>query len=293
MLDVVNSDLDLPLLNNHDDIFSCVNHEVWKISLERKARFIDQYEKFILPEYVEGFFELDFSLDKIPSLDQINQRLSKTDWSATYINGFLHQSYYANLLVNRIVPISQHVRDIRQIDYAPLPDMIHDIIGHLPMLFSEEYCCFLSKLSLVMKNAKANDLENRLFFLYDHSAKLLEQAKPDHSEVKILQKEIQSVEEELNRNPSLFNLLGRFFMWSIEFGVMCRNNKMQFYGAGLSSSQSESLRFCEMKTNMYPFTYQVVDTSYNFSAFQNQFFYANSFEELSEELNKLMQLHGK
>jgi phenylalanine-4-hydroxylase len=278
-------------ISEEELLFTEDNKIVWKIFFEQKQKFIKEYYNFILKEYIDGFYSLKFNSDKIPTLGELNLSLKTTGWQVVYVDGYLNQNHYAKFLSQKIAPISRHIRSLAHLQYAPGPDMLHDIFGHLPMLFSKDYSDFLISLANVMLQTSANASENQLYNLYIKLANLHEKLGSNNIKVKEVESKIKKIEYNINKSPSLYTLLGRFFMWALEFGILRnRDNKFQMYGAGLLSSESESIHFCKGKMKVVPFTIEATKIAYDFSSFQKQYFFSDSFDSLKESLKNLKEV---
>lgn len=275
----------MPIETERD--FTKDNKIVWKLFLKQKEYFIKKYSQFIFQDYMDGFYALELNSNQIPTLEELNSRLKVTGWQVIYVDGYLDQNYYAKLLSQKITPISRYMRSLVHLNYAPGPDMLHDIFGHLPMLFSCNYSEYLISLGKIIARVSANTEENQLHHLYIKLANSHETLGSEHFRTKELESAIHAMEYDLNMSLPIYTLLGRFFMWTIEFGILLNHkNKFQMYGAGLLSSENESVRFCKGQTKVIPFVHDATKIGYNFSSFQKQFFFANSFKNLSEELKK-------
>jgi phenylalanine-4-hydroxylase len=280
-----------PQYDKNENFFSEENRKVWELSFRRREEFLKEYSDLILQEYIDGFYALKFDPIQIPSLEQLNSSLNRTGWQVIYVDGYLHQNYYAELLSQKIAPVSRYVRSLSHLHYAPGPDMLHDIFGHLPMLFSPDYSDYIVSLGKVMREAPANIYENQLYQLHIELANSHETLGNDHVQTKEVEKKIEEIEHNLDLSPPPYTLLERFFMWTIEFGILLNNNgKLQMYGAGLLSSEHEAKDFCKGQSSVVPFTYAATKIGYNFSSFQKQYFFANSFKDLRSELEKFKQL---
>lgn len=270
-------------------LFNKENKKVWEISLKRRKNFLEQYSEFILPEYIEGFYSLNFDVAKIPTLEQLNKSLKPTGWQVVHVDGYMHQNDYTKLLSQKISPVSRYMRSLAHLHYAPGPDMLHDIFGHLPMLFSPSYSDYISSLGKVMEGVEANADENELYQLHLKLAKSHEFLGASHPQTIYIEDKIKAVEHNIEISPNKYTILGRFFMWTIEFGILKNGNKFQMFGAGLLSSENESEDFCKGKATVIPFTHAATKMGYNFSDFQKQYYFSNSFNELKAELKNLEQ----
>lgn len=290
---MINTSLRLsePQFNKNENLFNEENKTVWGLSFKRREEFLKQYNDFITEEYIDGFHALKLDPIQIPTLEKLNSSLKKTGWQVIYVDGYLHQNYYAELLSQKIAPISKHVRSLAHLYYAPGPDMLHDIFGHLPMLFSTDYSDYIISLGKVMRKAPANTYENQLYHLHIQLAKSHETLGSSHFQTKELERKIEKIEHNLDKSPPNYTLLERFFIWTIEFGILLNNEgKFQMYGAGLLSSENESECFCKNQAKVIPFNHSATRFGYNFSSFQKQFFFASSFKSLCNELKKFEQL---
>ncbi len=291
---MLGASLKLSEFQENEIYFTEDNKTVWKLSLKQKEAFIKKYHQFILQDYINGFHALEFNSNEIPSLEKLNFHLKATGWTVKYVEGYLHQNYYAELLLQKIAPISRYMRSLDHLNYAPGPDMLHDIFGHLPMLFSSNYCDYLLLLGKAMAQTSPNAVEELLYHLHIKLAYSHETLGRDHFQTKELEKKIQGIEHDLEKSLPLYTLLGRFFMWTIEFGILLNHeNKFQMYGAGLLSSENESVRFCERQIKVIPFTHAATKIDYDFSSFQKQFFFSDSFKSLSNELNAFTSLKSE
>lgn len=279
----------LKIHNNISVYFSKENAKVWELSLNKKQTFIKKYHQFIAQDYIDGFHALEFDSKEIPTLDRLNFCIEATGWKVVYVEGYLRQNDYGQFLSQKVVPISRYMRSLEHLNYAPGPDMLHDIFGHLPMLFSPSYSNYLYALGKIMSRTYANSLENALYHLHINLADAHEEFGGDHPQTLEIEKEIKKVEHSIDKSPSMYTLLGRFFIWTIEFGVLLNHEKKpQMYGAGLLSSEDEAILFCEGKTKTVPFTKAATRIDFDFSSFQKQLFFAESYQSLSDQLEFLV-----
>src|SRR5690606_5026149 len=117
------------------------------------------------------------------------------------------------------------------------PDMLHDIFGHLPMLFSPEYSAYIFEMGKVMAQTSANTLENKPYDLQIKLTHSHEDLGSGHPHTKNIENDIKDIDYEINESLPMYTLLGRFFIWTIEFGLLLNHEKkLQMYGAGLLSS---------------------------------------------------------
>jgi phenylalanine-4-hydroxylase len=68
-----------------------------------------------------------------------------TEWELVPVTGFLKGSTFFSCLAERKFPCTIKIRDIKNLDYTPAPDIFHDVFGHVPLLTNQFYADFLQK----------------------------------------------------------------------------------------------------------------------------------------------------
>lgn len=87
----------------------------------------------LVPMFAQGLAALGLDRDTIPPLDEVNAKLSAlTGWKGVYVKGLEDGNGFYRLLRDRKFPIGNFVRDRRDLNYTPEPDIIHDLYGHIP-----------------------------------------------------------------------------------------------------------------------------------------------------------------
>ncbi|CAI2368485.1 unnamed protein product [Moneuplotes crassus] len=108
------------------------------------SKFKKNYTTGAVKEFNEGLAQMEkycgFSEDNIPQLEDISQYLiSKTGWRIRPVGGQLSQRDFLNCLAFKVFPSSQYVRHHLVPEYTPEPDVIHEVMGHVPMFANEHY----------------------------------------------------------------------------------------------------------------------------------------------------------
>ena len=74
---------------------------------------------------------------RIPQLRQLSNYLEKrTGFTIKPTHGILSQRQFLNAFAFKIFCSTQYLRNVKNPDYTPEPDIVHEIIGHIP-LFSD------------------------------------------------------------------------------------------------------------------------------------------------------------
>jgi len=269
--------------------YSDENRSVWQKIIIMKHALFSQYSECIDPSYLAGFAKLGLDAEQIPTLNQLNEALKPVSWSVICIDGYITASIYAKLIAKRIFPISRHIRSLEHIDHSPVPDFIHDVIGHLPMLFIPAYQDYLSQIVACINQAAGNQFDVALFQAEMDISNLKMQSNPDQIKIEKILTNISALHQELKKNPSELTHLNHMFLWSIEFGLFGTLDNYKCFGAGILSSQTETLAFCHRLRKVLTYSIDVIDYAISFTDTQSQFFVIERCELLNNVLDQYIK----
>lgn len=235
-----------------DSAESGSKNRVWQVALDRHGAFRSQFSEYIHPKYIEGLRRLDFG-DKMPTVGSLNSRLAGAGWQVREVRGYLPVREYIALVARHVFPVSCLIRPIECIDYAPEPDFIHDVLGHLPWLFWPDYSRLIVSLARLMLQILGEDLTV----------------------------EIISDEKQL-----AFESLLRLSWWSLEFGLLrSPDSGMWIIGAGLISAPGEATAIIRREVPLKPFGHDALACDISFSTHQEGFFIAGEFGDYVKTLD--------
>ena len=272
---------------NYSD-YSDEDRKVWQIVISEKEEFLLNHGGCIDPTYLLGFSKIGFSSKQIPTLADINEVLQTVGWIAVCVDGYLPATVYAGFIEHKIFPVAKHIRSLEHISYSPTPDFIHDVTGHLPMLFSQNYHKFLQRIIVLMSKAPGNYLDEALFNANVELGDLKKSLNGMDIKIQMTQNKISAIQNKLKENPSALTHLSRMFLWSIEFGLIGTMESYKCFGAGMLSSSTEIIAACKNPRKILPYTLNVIDYEMNFSEIQNQYFVTESYGQLSDVLNEYL-----
>lgn len=76
----------------------------------------------------------------IPPLSELHRALNATTkWGVIRVLGYVQPPQFHAMLARKLFPVMDLVRNEAELFYSPAPDMFHDVMGHLPVLFSAEW----------------------------------------------------------------------------------------------------------------------------------------------------------
>lgn len=120
--------------------FTPEEHAVWKILFERQVPLRSRQMAEI---FEEGIQALGLTAEKIPDLDQVNDKLSRlTGFRGIPVEGLESGDEFYPALGAGQFPIGNFIRSAKDINYTPAPDIFHDLYGHMPFLASRRYADF-------------------------------------------------------------------------------------------------------------------------------------------------------
>jgi phenylalanine-4-hydroxylase len=127
--------------------YSADNHKVWSLLYHRQSKLI---RSRAADEFLKGFALLSLDPFSIPKITVLNQRLRKTcGWSVAPVIGLIPAKDFLFMLQKKEFPITVAVRRMDELDFASLPDIFHDIFGHVPMLMNPLFSGFLHEYSKI------------------------------------------------------------------------------------------------------------------------------------------------
>jgi phenylalanine-4-hydroxylase len=254
-------------------------HDVWREVLRRNRDLIRDHARWMHPIYVEGRRALALT-ERIPRVNELNERLEPTGWRILPVAGYIPTAAYVGLMSRSIFPVSRGIRRAEHIDFAPAPDMVHDILGHLPLLFSAEYREFLRRLASVMTRAVPNELDHEFYEAVRHMAELKSDLSAPLAEVARAEARVSRVNRAVGGRASEVTCLRRMYVWSIEFGLAGNCSEFLVHGAALLSSPNEFRAVRSGRARISPYSLAVVHHENTFSDLLDRYFVANDFSHL-------------
>lgn len=120
--------------------FSEAEHQTWRELFSRQAPLRAQQ---MVPRFSRGLEALGIDGSGIPDLHQVNRKLKeRTGFVGVPVEGFEKPSDFFVMLERREFPVGNFIRDARDLNYTPAPDVFHDLYGHLPFLIEKDYADF-------------------------------------------------------------------------------------------------------------------------------------------------------
>ncbi len=273
-------------------LYTAIDHASWRYIMRVSREFFKDHAH---PKYLEGLRDTGVTIDRIPRISEMDQKLQKFGWRAVIITGFIPPEPFLEMLAHRILPIAADMRKLEHIDYTPAPDIVHEAAGHAPILADPAYSSYLKKFGEIARRVIFAKEDNEL---YEAVLRLSETKENPGATETDIQKAQQNLDEAVARvgYVSEAQQVTRLGWWSTEYGLFEQNGKYLIYGAGLLSSVGESYNCLSDKVKKVPLTVDCVDTTYDITKPQPQLFVTDDFKKLEgviDELSKRMAYkHG-
>jgi phenylalanine-4-hydroxylase len=271
----------------HDD-YGPAAHATWCQLRERTAQLVHELKLWLHPDYIEGFRRLILPWSRIPTVAEVSEALAEFGWSAVCVDGYLPTKVYAGLLARRVFPVARHIRRPEHLEFSPVPDLAHDLVGHVPMLVSREHGQFLRRLATALWRAPHSPLEQLLYRANRECSALRCRRRPP-PELQLAEARVARIQRRLGRHPSALTELGRLYLWSIEFGLLGSVSQFRIYGAGLLSSPEETRAVCRKHAPIRELSLAAAQHEFRFSELQSAYFVANDYSQLHGVLSGIEQ----
>lgn len=93
--------------------------------------------------YLEAKRKLGISRDQIPQLRALDEKLRSTsDFRLAPIEGLVETRAFLSWLAKRTMLCTQYLRHHSRPDYTPEPDVVHELIGHIPNFTNHDFADF-------------------------------------------------------------------------------------------------------------------------------------------------------
>ena len=89
--------------------------------------------------YLESKRKLGISRNRIPQLRELDKRLKAVDFHIAPIEGLVETRAFLSWLGKRTMLCTQYLRHHSRPDYTPEPDIVHEIIGHIPNFTNPDF----------------------------------------------------------------------------------------------------------------------------------------------------------
>ncbi len=270
------------IIDQEYDRYTPQDHAVWRAVMKQNTEYLQNVAH---SSYIDGLKKTGISIDKIPSIEDMNRALEEIGWAAVTVDGFIPPAAFMEFQKHNVLVIAADIRAANQIQYTPAPDIIHEAAGHAPIIADPEYANYLRYFGEIGSKAFSSRSDYVIYEAIRHLSIL--KADPTTTE-----EEIIKAEERLNKVmdnagiPSEMSLIRNLHWWTVEYGLVGDINKPQIYGAGLLSSIGESKSALKYDVKKILYSIDAKDYGFDITAPQPQLFVTPDFKHLTTVLDE-------
>jgi phenylalanine-4-hydroxylase len=122
----------IPVIDYTDE-----EHEVWRLVNARLSVLHEQHASRI---YLESKDKLKVPVDYIPQLLELSNKLKKHHgFNLEAIEGLVDSRSFMGKLADRVMWCTQYIRHSSRPEYTPEPDIVHEVIGHVPTFVDRDF----------------------------------------------------------------------------------------------------------------------------------------------------------
>ena len=265
--------------------YTPIDQAVWRYILRQLVNYLSEHAH---ESYLEGLQKTGISIEEIPHIEKMSQKLEEFGWKALPVSGFIPPAAFMEFQSLGYLPIASDMRTIEHTMYTPAPDIVHEAAGHAPIISEPEYAAYLKDYAQV---ARKSILSHEDILLYEAIRDLSDiKEAPDSTDEKIQEAE-KNLELAIKKMTfvSEASQLGRMNWWTAEYGLIGDINDPKIFGAGLLSSPGESQDCLSNSVKKLPLSVDCVNFSYDITEPQPQLFVAKDFQHLKDVLQEFAQ----
>jgi phenylalanine-4-hydroxylase len=270
------------IVDQHYDRYTPADHAVWRYVMRQNHHYLKDAAYY---PYIPGLKAAGLSIEKIPSLQEMNDALGKIGWGAVTVNGFIPPSAFMEFQACRVLVIAADIRQIKHIGYTPAPDIIHEAAGHAPIIADPDYQQYLSYFGSIGAKAISSAADLRLYSAIRELSILKETANAAPEEIERAEEAVKYCQQHPGRTSEM-SLLSRLHWWTVEYGLIGSLTDPRIYGAGLLSSVGESADCMRPEVTKLPYTIDAVNYPYDITRPQPQLFVTPTFQNLTDVLEQ-------
>lgn len=257
------------------------DHAVWRHILGRLTAHLRDRAH---PRYLAGLAATGISVERIPSLDEMNVQLARVGWSAVAVRGFIPPAIFTELQSLRVLAIAADIRTHEHIEYTPAPDIVHESAGHAPFVADPRYAEYLQRCGEVGFRAIASAEDQAVFEAIRNLSVVKEDPTASAQDAVLAEARLAAATASV-RYVSESTRASRLYWWTAEYGLVGSVQDPKLYGAGLLSSIGEAVHCLTPAVEKLPLTAACADVAYDITRMQPQLFVARDFDQLFEVLD--------
>jgi phenylalanine-4-hydroxylase len=263
-------------------LYTSIDQAVWRFIMKISVPFFKDHAH---ETYLKGLEQTGIPLEKIPFVDEMDEKLDRFGWGASTVKGFIPPVTFMELLSRRVLAIAVDMRTAEHIVYTPAPDIVHEAAGHAPIIADPDYADYLCNYGELAHKAIASKQDMELYEVIRKMSDLKENPNSTQSEITQVQKEFEEAAKAISWISEAAEL-ARMNWWTSEYGLVGSLDDPKIYGAGLLSSVGESHDCLGPSVKKIPMNIDCIQYGYDITEPQPQLFVTKDFKTLSKVLSE-------
>ena len=265
------------------DQYSSINQAVWRYVMRKNISYLKNVAHH---SYLNGLKLTGIDEEQIPSMYGMNRILKEIGWAAVAVDGFIPPNAFMEFQAYKVLVIASDIRQLKNIQYTPAPDIIHEAAGHAPIIANPDYAEYLRRLGEIGAKAimSKHDME-----VYEAVRKLsiLEEAEGTAAgEITDARDEVLRLQDS-ETSFSEMAIIRNLQWWSVEYGLIGELENPKIYGAGLLSSIGESEWCLREDVKKLPYSADAALMGFDITKPQPQLFVTPDFSYLMQVLEEV------
>ena len=272
-------------VDQHAEKYTARDQAAWRYIMRQSGIY---FKTHAVPIYNEGLGKTGISVERIPSIADMDVKMQELGWGAVPVEGFIPPAAFLDFQARKVLPIASDMRSVEHIHYTPAPDIVHEAAGHAPIIADPAYAEYLTLYAAMAQKAifAQEDLD-----VYE-AIRTLSDVKENPDCTAAMTQAAESALERANAavtSVSEAAKVARMNWWTVEYGLLGSLEQPRIYGAGLLSSVSESQNCLSTAVIKHRLTIQCIHTPYNITEPQPQLFVAADLTHLVQVLQEFEQ----
>jgi len=272
-----------PFIAKQDaQLYTPIDHASWRFILRASQDF---FRKNAHPKYLSGLEETGISAERIPLVEEMDEKLKRFGWRAVAVSGFIPPAVFMEFQSLGILPIACEMRTLEHLAYTPAPDIVHEAAGHAPIIADPEYSTYLRAYGEISRKAIFSDQDMAVYEAVRNLSIVKEDPASSVEDIAHAQKQLDEAGASVSY-LSEATLMARMNWWTVEYGLVGSPNNPKIYGAGLLSSLGESFHCLSKRVRHVPLSLGCIDQTYDITKPQPQLFITPDFQHLTNVLHE-------
>ena len=144
---------------------------------------INYFSEFAHKIYLDGLDKTGITINEIPQIETINQKLAAFGWKAVCVRGFIPPNAFMEFQSLKILPIATNMRSRKNLTYTPAPDIVHEAAGHAPIIADKDYSNYLVNYGEVASKAIMSSEDMVLYYAIRDLSDIKENSKASQNEI--------------------------------------------------------------------------------------------------------------